>query len=64
MSTKTKQDNYESIMSADLKVYLTNLGAFSVSMTNIDAMLKITLLAVSIGYTVHRWYIMSKNNDK
>jgi hypothetical protein len=51
-------------MSADLKVYLTNLGAFSVSMTNIDAMLKITLLAVSIGYTVHRWYIMSKNNDK
>ncbi len=51
-------------MSADLKVYLTNLGALSVSMTNIDAILKITLLAVSIGYTVQRWYIMNKNNDK
>jgi|TARA_R110000803_G_scaffold108377_1_gene176617 hypothetical protein len=51
-------------MSADLKVYLANLGAFSVSMTNIDAVLKITLLAVSIGYTVQRWYIMNKNNDK
>jgi hypothetical protein len=51
-------------MSADLKVYLTNLGALSVSMTNIDAVLKITLLAVSIGYTVQRWYIMNKNNDK
>ncbi len=47
-------------MSADLKVYLTNLGALSVSMTNIDAVLKITLLAVSIGYTVQRWYIMNK----
>ena len=27
-------------MSADLKVYLTNLGALSVSMTNIDASVK------------------------
>jgi hypothetical protein len=51
-------------MSADLKLYLTNLGAFSVSMTNIDAMLKITLLAVSIGYTLQRWYIMNKKDDK
>jgi hypothetical protein len=33
-------------------------------MTNIDAMLKITLLAVSIGYTLQRWYIMNKKDDK
>lgn len=52
-------------MPQDLRVYLTNAGALTISMTDIDMILKITLLAVSIGYTVQRWYLMNKNeNDK
>lgn len=52
-------------MTQDLKVYLTNAGALTLSMTNIDSILKIALLLVSIGYTLQRWYLMNKNaNDK
>jgi len=32
------------------------------SFTNIDAVLKIILLSVSIGYTLQRWYLMNKDN--
>ena len=45
----------------DLKLYGINLSAFSISMTDIDVFLKITLLIVSIGYTVHKWYLLNKN---
>jgi len=48
-------------MSTDLKVYLTNAGAFTASFTNIDETLKLILLVVSISYTIQRWYLMNKN---
>ena len=48
-------------MTQDLKIYAANASAFALSMSNIDSILKITLLAVSIGYTVQRWYLMNKN---
>ena len=44
-------------MTQDLKLYVLNAGAFSISMMNwLEPVLKITLLAVTIGYTVHKWW--------
>jgi len=31
-------------------------------MSNIDIILKITLMLVTIGYTIQKWYIMNKKN--
>lgn len=45
----------------DLKIYFFNVSALSISMTNIDVVLKFVLLIVTIGYTVHKWYIMNEN---
>ena len=39
---------------------MLNVGAFAVSMSSIDVLLKLTLLAVSIGYTVQKWYNLNK----
>jgi hypothetical protein len=45
----------------DLKMYVINLSSLAISMSQVDTILKITLLAVSIGYTVNRWYLDVKN---
>ena len=49
-------------MITDYKTLLINLGTFLFSMTNIDIVLKIILLVVTIGYTVHKWYLLNKRN--
>ena len=46
----------------DLKIYGINLTALSISRTDIDVFLKIILLSVSIGYTVHKWYMLNGKN--
>ena len=51
-------------MITDYKTLLINLGTFLFSMTNIDIVLKIILLIVTIGYTLHKWYLLNKNNGK
>jgi hypothetical protein len=33
------------------------------SMTNIETYLKITLLLVTIGYTLHKWIHLKQNKD-
>lgn len=43
----------------DLKIYGLNFSAFAVSLADIDVILKLTLLAVSIGYTIQKWYILN-----
>ena len=40
----------------DYKLILINAGSFTLSMTNIDVILKIILLSVTIGYTLQKWY--------
>tara|TARA_R110002153_G_scaffold41327_2_gene117808 strand:+ start:4033 stop:4206 length:174 start_codon:yes stop_codon:yes gene_type:complete len=55
--------NFKSTMT-DLKLYIINGTSFMVSLMNIDAFLKITLLILTIGYTINKWYIMSKKNKK
>ncbi len=50
-------------MTQDLKVYALSIGTFGISMSNIDIVLKITLMVVTIGYTVQKWYLMNKNEE-
>jgi len=45
-----------------MKLYLMNFTALAVSMVDIDVILKIVLLSVSIGYTIHKWYLMHGKN--
>jgi hypothetical protein len=39
----------------DLKIYTLNSVSLMLSMTAIEPFLKITLLLLSIGYTIHKW---------
>tara|TARA_B100000768_G_scaffold168103_1_gene172698 strand:- start:648 stop:800 length:153 start_codon:yes stop_codon:yes gene_type:complete len=49
-------------MEQDYKTLFINLGTFLFSMTNIDVVLKIVLLLVTIFYTLNKWYILRKKN--
>ena len=45
----------------DIKVYGLNIFAFFMSIFDkVDAILKVTLLLVSIGYTIAKWYQLHK----
>lgn len=49
----------------DLRLFVINLAALALSLTEIEMMLKITLLISSIGYTVTKWIELYKNkNDR
>ena len=48
----------------DLKIYGFNFGALAISLTEIELILKVTVLAVTIGYTIQKWYLMNKNKQK
>jgi hypothetical protein len=45
-----------------MRLYIINLSAFTLSFTNIDMVLKIILLTVTILYTAHKWYLMYEKN--
>lgn len=47
---------------SDIKIFALNFSSLAISMTNIDVILKLSLLVVSIGYTLHKWYLLNKNN--
>ena len=49
---------------SDLKIYLLNIGTFAISMSQVDMVLKVLLLAISIGYTAHKWWLLTKNKNK
>ena len=46
----------------DMKLYIINFSAFGLSLTNIDMILKIVLLTITILYTAHKWYLMYEKN--
>lgn len=51
-------------MIKDLKIYLFGGGAFALSFSNLEAGFRITLLAVSIIYTIINIYkLLTKKND-
>ena len=45
----------------DIKMVAINISALAISMSQVDTGLKITLLVISIGYTLNKWYIEIKN---
>ena len=49
----------------DIKVYGLNTFAFFMSIFDrVDAILKVTLLLVSIGYTIAKWYQLHKGKKE
>ena len=47
-------------MIQDYKTLFINMGSLGLSLTDIDIILKIALLAITIGYTLQKWYLMNK----
>ena len=48
----------------DIKIYAFNGINLMISFTNIDVILKIILLSVTILYTLHKWYLMNENKKE
>ncbi len=48
-------------MIQDYKTLFINMGSLGLSLTDIDVILKIALLVITIGYTLQKWYLMNKN---
>jgi len=46
---------------SDLKLYILNATSFAVSFSQIDMILKILLISVTIGYTLQKWYLLDKD---
>lgn len=51
---------------SDIRLYMLNIGALAISMSDIEMILKISLLVLSIGYTVNKWFLLKnkKENEK
>ena len=49
-------------MTSDIKLYVANATALTVSLTDVEMQMKITLLAITILYTLHKWYMF--NNEQ
>lgn len=48
----------------DIRVLLLNATAMGISMAQVEMILKISLLVVSIGYTLQRWWLLHKERTK
>tara|TARA_B100001093_G_scaffold520094_1_gene612641 strand:- start:2961 stop:3131 length:171 start_codon:yes stop_codon:yes gene_type:complete len=49
----------------DLKLYCFNITSFTIASFDwLEPVLKITLLLVTIGYTLNKWLDMKKKNDE
>ncbi len=44
----------------DIKLYTLSVGTMAITMTQIDNYLKILLLLITIGYTLHKWIHLKK----
>ena len=42
----------------DLKFYCLNLTTLGITFTHIDIFLKVILVAITIGYTIYKWYLL------
>ena len=45
---------------SDIKLYALNATSLALSFSQIDTILKILLLALSVGYTAQKWYMLDK----
>ena len=49
-------------MKTDYQTLFINASTFGISLTNIDIVLKIILVGVTIGYTLQKWYLLNKKD--
>tara|TARA_B110000467_G_C17963833_1_gene286512 strand:- start:11 stop:172 length:162 start_codon:yes stop_codon:yes gene_type:complete len=50
---------------SDIKMYAINAGALGITtFTRLEMGLKIFLLMVTIGYTIHKWIELKKEKDE
>ncbi|QDP48547.1 MAG: hypothetical protein Tp158DCM1228761_49 [Prokaryotic dsDNA virus sp.] len=49
---------------SDVKLYLLNVSTLAISFSQIDMVLKILLLIVSIGYTINKWLYLREEKKK
>ena len=48
----------------DLKLYCLNITSFTAAcMDWLEPTLKILLLGATLGYTVHKWYLLKKDKN-
>jgi len=47
-----------------MKLLTFNITALTVNFTSVDKILSISLLLLSIGYTVRKWHLMENKNKK
>jgi hypothetical protein len=47
----------------DLKLWVTNMLVISITFTQLENILKIVLLVISIGYTIDKWINRRKNKQ-
>ena len=45
---------------SEIKLYALNAASLLMSFSQIDTILKILLLALSVGYTAQKWYMLDK----
>jgi hypothetical protein len=50
-------------MLQDYKTLYINMGSLGLSLTDIDIILKIVLLLITIFYTLQKWYLMNKRKN-
>ena len=53
---------YVKMKQTDYQLLFINASSFTISLTNIDIVLKIILLSVTIGYTIQKWYLLNKKD--
>lgn len=44
----------------DVRLVLLNTTVMTISMSQVEVLLKMALLIISIGYTAQRWYLLRK----
>ncbi len=49
---------------SDIKLYALNASTLALSFSNLDMILKLTLLIVSIAYTLNKWWLLQKKHDQ
>ena len=50
---------------ADLKLYCLNISALTVSCCDwLEPTLKVLVLGATLGYTIHKWYLLKKGKDE
>ena len=52
------------IDATDIKVYLLNITTLIITYSDLMDWLKFVAICLSIGYTIHKWYLMHNNSKK